>query len=481
MGETTASISWLAVALGLLHLAGLAVAMRALMFGRTAQGTVAWMVALVLLPYIALPLYAVFGHGKFHGYVRARRTRNGRLNDLMRTVRPLRDSERALDPDTAPRELLALERLAELPFTRGNKAQLLIDGEQTFQSIFAGIAASRRYVLIQFYTIHCDGVGTHLKKALIERAREGVAVFVLYDEIGCEDMPSSYVEELRRGGVTVSAFNESKSWFARHSRINYRNHRKIVVVDGHTAWVGGLNVGDEYLGRHPTLSPWRDTHVRVTGPSVQGCQLSFMEDWHWATGEMLTLDWRAYHADGDGMPVLVLPTGPADTLETCGLAFGQMIAAARQRIWIANPYFVPDSHIVAALQLAAFRGVDVRVLIPGKPDHRMTWLASLSFLPDMTRAGVKVYLYEAGVLHQKTCVFDDRLATVGTANFDNRSFRLNFEITLVFLDARFNQEVADMLLRDFQESREVGADALASRSLAFRVAVQGARLLAPVL
>ncbi|WP_218574956.1 cardiolipin synthase [Reyranella sp. CPCC 100927] len=481
MDATPSTISWMVVALALLHLVGLGTAMRALMFGRTAQGTVAWMIALTLVPYVALPLYVVFGHGKFQGYVRARRTRNGQLNDLMRAVRPLRASERALDRDTEPPELLALERLAELPFTRGNKAELLINGEQTFRSIFAGIAEARRYLLVQFYTIHCDGVGTHLKKALIERAQAGVAVYVLYDEIGCEDMPRSYVDELRQHGIFISAFNESKSWFARHSRINYRNHRKIVVVDGHTAWVGGLNIGDEYLGKDPALGAWRDTHVRVTGPSVQGCQLSFVEDWHWATGEMLTLDWRAYHAEPDGLPVLVLPTGPADTVETCALAFGQMIAAARRRIWIANPYFVPDSHIQAALQLAAFRGVDVRVMIPGKPDHRTTWLASLSYLPDMTAAGVKVYLYEAAVLHQKVCVFDDRLATIGTANFDNRSFRLNFEITLAFLDARFTREVADMLARDFQESREVDADLLASRSLAFRVAVQGARLLAPVL
>jgi cardiolipin synthase len=399
----------------------------------------------------------------------------------MRAVRPLRESERALETETAPRELLALERLAELPFTRGNKASLLINGEQTFRSIFAGIAEARRYLLIQFYTIHYDAVGTRLKEALIERARAGVAVFVLYDEVGCEDMPARYIAELRSHGIAISAFNESKSWLARHSRINFRNHRKIVIVDGHTAWVGGLNVGDEYLGRHPTLSPWRDTHVRITGPAVQGCQLSFVEDWHWATGEVLTLDWRAYHAEADGMAVLVMPTGPADLLETCGLAFGQMIAGARRRIWIANPYFVPDTHIVAALQLAAIRGVDVRIMIPAKPDHRTTWLASLSYLPDMTRAGVKVYLYEAGVLHQKVAVFDDRLATIGTANLDNRSFRLNFEITLAFFDVRFADKVADMLQRDLQDSREVGADLLTTRSLAFRVAVQGARLLAPVL
>ena len=304
---------------------------------------------------------------------------------------------------------------------------------------------------------------------------------MLYDEIGCEDLPRSFVAELRENGVSVSAFNEFKSWLTRRSRINYRNHRKIVIADGHTAWVGGLNIGDEYIDRHPVLRPWRDTHVRVTGPAVQGCQLSFVEDWHWATGDALTLDWRAYRAEPDGLPVLVLPTGPADTLETCSLAFGQMIAAARRRIWIANPYFVPDQHIQAALQLASMRGVDVRVMIPGKPDHRTTWLASLSYLPDMTEAGVKVYLYEAGVMHQKVCLFDDRLATVGTANFDNRSFCLNFEITLAFFDARFAAEVADMLMRDFADSREAGADLLSSRSLAFRVAVQGARLLAPVL
>jgi cardiolipin synthase len=475
-----ASISWMFVVLTLLHLAGLAVAMRALMFGRTAEGTVAWLISLALVPYVALPLYAVFGHGKFEGYVRARRTRDGRLNDLVRAVRPPRDSDRAINARGSS-DLLALERLAELPFTRGNTAELLVNGARTFPSIFAGIASAQRYVLAQFYTIHDDEVGRAFRDVLVERAKAGVAVHVLYDEIGSEDMPRSYVVELRNAGISVSAFNESKSFFTRHSRINFRNHRKIVIVDGHTAWVGGLNIGDEYNDKHPVLKPWRDTHVRVSGPCVRGCQLSYMEDWHWATGDVLQLDWQSYKVESDGMAVLVLPTGPDDALDTCALAFGQMIDSAKRRVWIANPYFVPDAHIQAALQLAALRGVDVRVMIPGKPDHRTTWLASLSYLPDMTAAGVKVFLYEAGVLHQKVCVFDDDLATVGTANFDNRSFSLNFEITLAFHDADFAQEVADMLIRDFQSSREIDAGMLASRSLLFRVSVQGARLLAPVL
>ncbi len=474
-------MAWMLLVLGLLHMAGLAVALRALMFGRTAEGTVAWIISLVLVPYLALPLYAVFGHGKFEGYVRARRTRDGKLNDLVRAVRPPRDSERALDPEAAPPELLALERLAELPFTRGNEAKLLIDGDETFDSIFAGMAEARQYLLVQFYTINADRIGNALREALVKRAQAGVRVFVLYDEIGSEGTPASFFADMRSHGIAVSAFNESKSWYTRRSRINYRNHRKIVVADGRTAWIGGLNVGDEYLGRHPTLTPWRDTHVRVAGPAVQGCQLSFLEDWHWATGQVLELDWRAYHASPDGIPVLVLPTGPDDTLDTCALAFGQMINSARKRVWIANPYFVPDAHIQAALQLAALRGVDVRVMIPGKPDHRTTWMATLSYLPDVTEAGVKVYLYEAGVMHQKVCVFDDCLTTVGTANLDNRSFSLNFEITLAFYDSRFATEVADMLVRDFQACRPVGAELLTSRSILFRAAVQGARLLAPVL
>lgn len=463
------------------HIAGTACALRALMLGRSPPGTVAWILSLILVPYIALPVYALFGHGKFRGYVVARRERKEELGELMRHATEAIERAGAKLEGADREPLAALERLTGFPFTRGNSARLLIDGPQAFADMLQGVRQATKYVLVQFYVVRDDRLGQAFRRVLLDRAAAGVKVHVLYDDIGSEDLSSEYVETLIAGGVSVSSFNGRKSWFVRHSRINYRNHRKLVVVDGESAWVGGLNIGDEYVHRDPILTPWRDTHVHVRGASVLCCQMSFVEDWYWATGDALELDWTVRKQESEDRLVLALPTGPADELETCGLAFVQMISLARRRVWIANPYFVPDSATLAALILAAQRGADVRVLLPGRPDHYTAWLAGLSFVPDLVRGGVKVMLYESGILHQKVALFDDELCTVGTANFDNRSFRINFEITLAFLDEGFAQEVTAMLERDFAGSRVVTEDVVRARSFPFRAAVQACRLLAPVL
>lgn len=463
------------------HVAGIACALRALMLGRAPQGTVAWILSLILVPYFALPAYALFSHGKFRGYVIARRAREEELGALMRHGAEAIEKARATLDGNDPVPLKALERLADFPFTRGNGAKLLVDGPQAFADMLAGVRQATKYVLVQFYVVRDDRLGAAFRRVLIDRVAAGVKVYVLYDDVGSEELSRRYVESLVEGGVSISSFNGRKSWFIRHSRINYRNHRKIVVVDGESAWVGGLNIGDEYVHRDPVLSPWRDTHVHVRGPSVLCCQMSFVEDWYWATGEMPELMWDVVPVQDEDRTVLAIPTGPADELETCSLAFTQMISLARKRVWIANPYFVPDSSTLSALILAAQRGADVRVLLPGRPDHYTSWLASLSFVPELARAGVKVLLYERGILHQKVALIDDGLCTVGTANFDNRSFRINFEITLAFLDEGFTQEVAEMLERDFESARVVSADIVNARPFPFRVAVQACRLLAPVL
>ncbi len=463
------------------HVAGIACALRALMLGRAPQGTVAWILSLILVPYLALPAYAFFSHGKFRGYVIARRVREEELGTLLRHGSEAIEQAKAALDIADPEPMRALERLAGCPFTRGNGAKLLVDGPQAFSDMLQGVRQATKYVLVQFYVVRDDRLGAAFRRVLIDRAAAGVKVFVLYDDVGSEDLSRHYVDTLVEAGVSVSSFNGRKSWFVRRSRINYRNHRKIVVVDGESAWVGGLNIGDEYVHRDPVLSPWRDTHVHVRGPSVLCCQMSFVEDWYWATGAIPELIWDVVPVQGEDRTVLALPTGPADELETCSLAFTQMIAQGRKRVWIANPYFVPDSAALSALILAAQRGADVRVLLPGRPDHYTTWLASLSFVPELIKGGVKVMLYENGILHQKVALIDDGLCTVGTANFDNRSFRINFEITLAFLDEGFAQEVAAMLERDFAGARVVTAEVVHARPFPFRVAVQACRLLAPVL
>jgi cardiolipin synthase len=346
--------------------------------------------------------------------------------------------------------------------------------------MFAGMEEAKDYIIVQFYIIHDDNLGRRLKDILIQKARQGVRVYVMYDEIGSYNLPRAYRRELAEAGVVDLPFRTSKGLRNRF-QINFRNHRKIVVVDGHVAYVGGLNVGDEYMGQHKRFGPWRDTHVEVRGPVVQAIQFAFLEDWYWATGSVPDLDWTPHPAPDENESALCLASDPSDIMETCGLFFLHVISSAKKRLWIASPYFVPDQSLIAALQLAAIRGVDVRVMLPEIPDHKLVYLAGFAFIAEAEPAGVKFYRYQPGFMHHKVILVDDDLAAIGTANFDNRSIRLNFEIMLVFADKAFAATVEEMLEKDFANCRQSTAEELASRPFVFRIGVSIARLLAPIL
>ena len=304
--------------------------------------------------------------------------------------------------------------MARIPLTGGNNVDLLIDGDATFASIFNGIDSAKAYVLVQFYIVRNDELGRKLKSRLIAKAQSGVRVLFLYDEIGSLGLPNSYIEELRSAGVEIFPFHSRKGSGNRF-HLNFRNHRKTVVVDGQVAWIGRHNVGDEYLGRDPAFGHWRDTHVRFEGQAVIGAQLAFVEDWRWATDALPgNLNWSPKTVVGGEAQVLVIASGPADSMETASLMYMQAINAATRRIWIASPYFVPDDAIVQALQLAALRGIDVRILIPEKTDSLLVTLAAYSYFTDVKTAGVKIFRYQDGFLHGKFMLVDDNTATVGT-------------------------------------------------------------------
>jgi cardiolipin synthase len=250
-------------------------------------------------------------------------------------------------------------------------------------------------------------------------------------------------------------------------------------VDGEIAHTGGINLGDEYVGKDPYYGPWRDTNLRVRGPSVLAFQLSFLADWHWVAAEVPQWRWQPQATNG-ASDILVMPTGPADELENCNLLYLHAIHSARKRLWIATPYFVPDPPVVQALQLAALRGVDVRVLVPQKADHLLVWLSSFSYQDETEKSGVVFYRYTEGFMHQKAMLVDDDFAVVGTANMDNRSFRLNFEISTVFNDKAFTEQVEAMLAQDFQGAQRPAPGELARRGFWFRLAVAASRLLAPM-
>ena len=468
----------IALTIVVFHVLGVLSSIHAIMHTRTEQGAIAWAVSLNTFPYIAVPAYWVLGRSRFEGYVRVRRENMeqvaGITKEAVAAVAPFRVPDAEVDLAGQ-----AAQRLAGIPFLRGNAVQLLVNGDATFKSIFEGIDAAREYVLVEYYIVHDDAIGRELKAHLIDRAQAGVRVRFLYDEVGSHDLPHSYVEELRAAGIEVHEFHTRQGPRNRF-QINFRNHRKIVVVDGKVAWVGGLNVGDEYLSRDPKIGPWRDTHVRIEGPAALGAQLAFASDWHWATGSRLDLRWTPIPAKTGNARVLIVPSGPADTLETANLMYIQAINSARERIWIASPYFVPDKPVTDALQLAGLRGVDVRILIPDRPDNPLAGLAAYSYLDDASRTGGKFYRYEPGFLHEKVMLIDHSTATVGTVNFDNRSFRLNFEITAAISDPAFAAEVERMFEADFARARVMDPGEFDGKPWWFRFGARLARLTGPV-
>lgn len=459
----------------LLYMTAAFFAWRAASTARTPQGSVAWVVFLVTLPFVAVPLYLYFGDHRFHGYRSARR-------EAKQVIAAIREKsvKYAPQPDSSPVNFAPFEYCAHLKVLRGNDVRLLIDGPATFEAIFSAIDAAQSYVLVQFYIVRDDELGRAFQARLSAAARRGVRVRLLIDAVGSIRLPESWCEALRREGVEVIDRDSARGPRFRF-QINFRNHRKTVIVDGKTGFTGGLNVGDEYLGKDQFFGRWRDTFAELTGPVVQQLQLIFAEDWHWATGKILAdeLSWAVTAAPRDAN-ALIVATGPGDLSETGSLLYFSAITAATKRLWIATPYYVPDLDVVTALYHAALRGVDVRIMVPDVIDHRIPWLAAFAYFDELRAAGVRIYRYTDGFMHQKAFVVDDTVASVGTMNLDNRSFRLNFETMAVFFDETFAHDVAAMLERDFADSYELTLK-LAEQPTLIRYGAPLARLFSPLL
>ena len=461
------------------YIGGILAAVEAVMTTRTAQGAVAWSVSLVTFPFVALPAYLVLGRSKFEGTMAAY---DQSKDEIDKTIATFRENMQpwSVPSDDSPSVYKSVRQLANMEMTHSNRAELLINGDATFASILDGVAKAEHYVLFQFYMIHDDMIGRKVQEALIERADAGVRVYVLYDEVGSHGLPDSYVEKLRAAGVKVSSFKPTQGSGNRF-QLNFRNHRKMVVVDGKTAWVGGHNVGDEYMGRDPEFSPWRDTHVRLDGPVAIQMQAVILGDWYWATRELPELNWQPQAAEGSNVKAMMVPFAPSSKFETAGLFFVTALNSAKKRIWLSAPYFVPDEAILKALQLAALRGVDVRIITTGKPDSWPVFLAAFNYIHLLHDLDIKFYSYQPGFLHEKVMLVDDEFSTVGTPNFDNRSFRLNFEVTSLILDKTFASEMEKMFEQDFAHAVPIDANALEKKPFWWRLAVNLSRLAAPVL
>jgi cardiolipin synthase len=466
-------LTLVAAVLAVVEIIGILLAVDAVMRPRSSQAAIAWSIALIMLPVVTIPLYLIFGRTRFHGYAEAVREKEALIGERL-TDWFARMAATAAEPceDLSAVEDL-VRGLTNIPFTRDNRVELLVDGEATYEAMLDAIAAADSYVLVQFYIVQDGTVARRLREALIEKARSGVRVYFLYDEIGCLRLPASYLNSMRNASIEVSGFKTTRGHRNRF-QINFRNHRKLLVVDGRIGFIGGHNLADEYL-------TYRDTHLAIEGPAAQHIQFSFLKDWYWATRQIPEISKTIQTAAGDDQKVAIVNTGPADAMANCSALFATIVHTAQRRLWMTSPYFVPDDVMVRALQAAAIRGVDVRILLPGKADHRFVELASFTYYCEMMDCGVRLFRYQDRFLHQKVFLVDDRLTGVGTVNLDNRALYLNFEATALVADDRFAKKVEAMLQADLEHCESVDRSHFNDKPFRFRVAARIARLASPLL
>ena len=366
-----------------------------------------------------------------------------------------------------------------------NRVTLLINGENKFPEVIKALESAKNFIHIEYYIYEDNAIGYQIRDILIRKAKEGVIVRFIYDDFGSKDLKNKFLNPMVEGGVEVYPF--FKVYFALlASRINYRNHRKIIVVDCHVGFVGGINVSDRYVNTaDPSKLFWRDTHVKIEGPAVLSLQYHFLADWNFCSGQQVAPDETMFLpsaelSKGDSL-VQVVASGPDYPRQSIMLCYFTAIINAREKVYITSPYFIPNNSINDAIRKAALSGKDVRLLVPGVSDSIVVNAASQSYFEELLECGVKIYLYQKGFIHAKTIIVDDNLAIVGTANMDFRSFELNFEISAVIYGLEPCAELTTVFLNDLETSELIELKSWRQRSQRRQWLEKAARLLSPIL
>lgn len=439
--------------------------------------SVPWIVVLLLAPVVGLCCYFIFGQDLSKQRIISRRTRR-RIQMRLESVGS-GDCPR-IPEQWKPLSSLLVNTMQAVPLY-GNHLTPYTDGVTKTAALHEAIAAARHHIHLQYYIISDDGAGRALRELLLRKVREGVRVRILYDDVGCARVKKSFFEEMRQQGIEVHAFLHVQ--FPRFtSKVNYRNHRKLAVIDGRIGFLGGMNIADRYL-HGPGWGCWRDNHFRVEGGAVAGLQASFLSDWS-ATTKQAIRDAAYYPTPqlfADGAALQLVAGGPFGTWRALLQGISYAIANARHRVWIQTPYYLPSEVLDTALQEAALAGIDVRLMLPERSDSRVVNLASHSFLDDMLKAGVRILFYRPGFLHAKLLIVDDDLAVIGSANMDFRSFEHNFELNAFVYDRDFTARMQAIFTRDEADCRPVAPGEWFRRPRLQRLAESFMRLFAPLM
>ncbi len=442
----------------------------------TPQVTITWLVLLLVEPILGIIAYILFGRNLY----KRRLARNmSELNSIM--YEEVKSTAGYEELDFKQLELARLVSGSNYSkLTTNNEVKILNNGSEKFNELFEALVAAKDHIHVEYFIIKNDYIGNKLKDILIMKSKEGLDVRVLYDAVGCWRLSNSYVLDLKKAGVRVEKF--SPVAFPVLSReLNYRNHRKIVVIDGKYGFVGGINVGNEYLGLNEKLGFWRDTHLKLKGDSVRRLQKIFLKDWAFTTGKLIA-DKRYYPdiEDYGSSKVQIAESGPDTSWESIKHVYFKMITLASDRLWITSPYFVPDEGIKQALISAAFSGIDVKLIIPSNPDHYLVYWATRDNLGDFLKAGVKIYTYKKGFIHSKLMICDNNIASVGTANMDIRSFDMNYEVNGIIYDEAVVSLLEKSYLNDLKYCKRIYLNEYNDRSIMSKILDSIGRVFSPL-
>lgn len=448
--------------------------------------TAAWVLALILLPVFGVVFYLFFGQEYRKKKLFSRKglkslNRYRRLS--FRQLRQFEQSLKMMSPKIREKEniIRLLLKNSSALLTTGNRLKILHNASETFDAIFDAIKKATHHIHLEYYILENDNIGNQLKALLIEKNKEGVEVRVIIDDVGSWSLGKKYIGDLQKHGIEIYSFMEVR--FPRlTSQVNYRNHRKIVVVDGKIGFTGGINFADRYLKGVKEIGPWRDTHLQIEGDAVNCLQVVFAADWFFVVHENLT--GRKYFPQLNGRgetPVQISASGPDSDWDSIGQAFFAALGNAKSKIYIATPYLMPPLEIIYALKTAALSNVDVRILMPEKSDSIIPHWSSFSYIEELLEAGIRVFFYHTGFIHSKYIIVDDVFSTVGTTNLDFRSLETNFEVNAFIYDEDFTGELERQFKTDLKNCREIKLEEWKQRKWHFKLRESLAHLVSPLL
>lgn len=448
----------------------------------------AWLLLLYFVPYLGFVFYLFLGQDLRKRKMFKIKELEDQLNEAIRQQEHQLKGERPEEVDERIKDykdlvVYNLETSGAI-LSGDNDIDIFTDGNEKFDALIEDLKNAEHFIHMQYYIIRNDVLFNRIKDVLIQKAARGVEVRILFDAMGCRSTNHKVWKELNAAGVkTAEFFPAILGRF--QMRINYRNHRKIVVIDNKVAYVGGFNVGKEYIDLDDKFGHWRDTHLRIHGSSVLGLQMRFILDWNYAAKENLLQNAKMFEGATAGVRDLcemqIISSGPDNSIQQIRDNYLRLITKAKKSIYIQTPYFIPDESIFNALLIAVHSGIDVNVMIPCKPDHPFVYWATYSYIGDLVMAGAKCYTYDNGFLHSKDVIVDGKVFCCGTANMDIRSFALNFEVNAVVYDPEKARRMEELFIEDLNCCTRITREQYAARSLKIRLKEQICRLLSPLL